>query len=74
MGHCALLQLLDAVLFKEFKDSKTSLADLWWAAWTEWTATSSYQGAVDACGHAYHMVHDPIVLGVLWEVKRKTVF
>lgn len=72
--HHALLQFLAAVLVKQFRYSKSSLANLWGAGGTEWTATSSYQGAVDACSHPHHVVHDPIVLGVMWEAETKTVF
>lgn len=74
VGHCALLQLLATVLFKQFRNGKPSLANLWGAGRTEWTATSDYQGAVDACGHPHHMVHDPIFLRVLREAERKAVF
>lgn len=36
--------------------------------------SSNYKGAVDACGHPHHVVHNPIVLGILREAESKTFF
>lgn len=74
VGHRLLLQLLAAVLLQQFWDGKPPLANLRGTGGTQWAATSSNQWAVDACSDLNHVVHNAIVLGVVWEAESETIF
>lgn len=67
--HTALLQLPARVLLRQLGYGQSPLADFGRAGRAEWPAAGCHQRAVDARGHAHHVVHHAIVLRVLRETE-----